>query len=242
MHTVSAASSMRQLNLPIRQAAPRSFDSFVAGPNELALAQLREIAAMRPGASATPVYLWGPAGCGKTHLLQALAAAFGAAGVEVGRFDGSSAPLPWALDDRCGLIIFDGCDDLDAAHQQAAFAQFVDASSRGARVAAAGRVPPVDLPLRDDLRSRLGWGHVLALQPLAEADVRTVLRAEALRRGLQLSDEVTAYVLSHFARDLKSLMTLFNRADDFALSQQRALTVPLMRQLQSEPAPSAVEP
>ncbi len=232
---------MRQLNLPIRRSAPRSFDSFVAGPNGLALAQLREAAAMRPGAVAAPIYLWGPAGCGKTHLLQALAGDFGAGGVAVGRFD-VGVPLPWTLDDRHGLIIFDGCDDFDATHQQAAFAQFVDASSRGALVAAAGRVPPVDLPLRDDLRSRLGWGHVLALQPLAEADLRTVLRAEARSRGLVLSDDVTAYVLSRFARDLKSLLVLLDRADDYALSQQRALTVPLIRQLQLESAPTGVEP
>ncbi|MEO8279441.1 MAG: DnaA/Hda family protein [Ideonella sp.] len=222
---------MRQLNLPISRTAPRSFDSFVAGPNALALAQLRAAAAWRPGAVATPIYLWGPAGSGKSHLLSALGAAMRAVGVETACFEPHS-PLPWMLDDRRGLTVFDDCGDFDAAHQQAAFAQFVDASSRGALVAAAGRVPPVDLPLRDDLRSRFGWGHVLALQPLAEAQVRSVLRAEARRRGLVLSEEVTAYVLTHFARDLKSLVALLDRADDFALSQQRALTVPLIRQMQ----------
>ena len=231
---------MRQLVLPISRTAPRSFDNFVAGPNRLALGQLRVAAQMRPGVMSPPLYLWGPPGSGKTHLLYALAAALGAKGVDAVCFDGGS-PLPWTLDDRCGLIIFDGCDDFDAAHQQAAFAQFVDASSRSALVAAAGRVPPVDLPLRDDLRSRFGWGHVLALQPLSEADVRIVLQAEARRRGLVLSVDVTAYILTHFARDLKSLMALLDRADDFALSQQRALTVPLIRQMQTEAAGAPLE-
>ncbi len=237
--TAAAATNMRQLNLPIGHAAARSFDSFVIGPNELPLAQLREVA-MLAGAAAAPVYLWGPAGCGKSHLLQALVSAWRDRGVDSACFDNSSA-LPWPLDERRGLIVLDGCDDFDAARQQAAFAQFVDASSRGALVAAAGRLPPVDLPLRDDLRSRLGWGHVLALQPLAEADLQIVLRQEARRRGLVLSDEVASYVLSHFARDLKSLMTLLDKADEFALSQQRALTIPLIRQMQLEPSPTAID-
>lgn len=237
MPTVSTASIMRprQLNLPISRAAPAGFDDFIAGPNGLAVAQVRD-AALRHGSApaAPPIYLWGPVGCGKTHLLQALARSMRAAGRGVAHFD-ARTPLPWHLDEA-ELTVFDGCDDFDAERQQAAFARFVDASSRGALVAAAGRVPPIDLPLRDDLRSRLGWGHVLALHPLSEGDVRQVLRNEARRRGLTLPDEVSAYLLTHFSRDLKSLMILLDRADDFALSQQRALTVPLIREMQGDAA------
>ncbi|WP_418316500.1 HdaA/DnaA family protein [Piscinibacter sakaiensis] len=226
---------MRQLTLPIGRTRPPAFDTFVAGPNVLAVAQLLELAA-HPAAAALPlpaVYLWGPAGCGKSHLLGALAGRWQARGAEVGFFD-PQTPLPWPLDERRELVVLDDCDGFDADRQQAAFALFVDAVARGALVAAAGRLPPVDLPLRDDLRSRLGWGDVLALQPLGEADVKTVLDNEARRRGLQLPADVGAYVLSHFARDLKSLMTLLDRADEFALSQQRALTIPLIRQMLQE--------
>ena len=104
----------------------------------------------------------------------------------------------------------------------------------GLKIAAAGRVPPVDLPVREDLRTRLGWGHVFALQPLAEDHVRAVLRREADRRGVFLSDEVMGYLLTRFARDLKHLMALLDRLDGFALSQQRAVTVPLLKRMLSE--------
>ncbi len=233
---------MRQLTLPIARAARCSFESFVAGPNAAAVAQLHEQLMAPPmGQAAPPIYLWGLEGSGKSHLLQAFAGSLQRQGAAVAHFDAQTA-LPWPLDEQRGLIVFDNCELFDADRQQAAFALFVDAVARGARVAAAGRLPPVDLPLRDDLRSRLGWGHVLALQPLAEADVQIVLRKEALRRGLSLSDEVSSYVLSHFARDLKSLMKLLDRADEFALSQQRALTVPLLRQMLLDPLPSEVSP
>jgi HAD superfamily phosphoserine phosphatase-like hydrolase len=67
-------------------------------------------------------------------------------------------------------------------------------------MAAAGRLPPVDLPLREDLRTRLGWGHVFALQPLSEAETRAALRREADRRGIFLSDDVMDHLLTRFAR------------------------------------------
>ena len=83
----------------------------------------------------------------------------------------------------------------------------------------------MDLPLREDLRTRLGWGHVFALQPLAEAEMRAALRREADRRGVFLSDEVMDYLLTRFERNLKPLMAQLDRLDRFSLANQRAITV-----------------
>ena len=102
------------------------------------------------------------------------------------------------------------------------------------QVVAAGRLPPVDLPVREDLRTRLGWGHVFALQPLAESEARAALRREADRRGIFLSDEVMDYLLTRFERDLKHLMRLLDRLDRFALAQQRGVTVPLLKAMLAE--------
>lgn len=218
---------MKQLPLAIAAAPEAAFHNFVVGTNQRLIDALR-------GAREPVFYLWGPSGCGKTHLLHALAAQRAPAG----RF-GAAASLPWAFDAGWSLAVIDDCDQLDAARQQAAFTLFVDAATHGVPVAAAGRVPPVDLPLRDDLRTRLGWGPVFALQPLSEADARAALKHEAGRRGIVLGDEVMSYLLTRFARDLKHLMALLDRIDTFALERQRAVTVPLLRQMlaEEEPAP-----
>jgi DnaA family protein len=92
----------------------------------------------------------------------------------------------------------------------------------------------VDLPLREDLRTRLGWGHVFALQPLSEGETRSALRREADRRGVFLSDEVMGYLLTRFARDLTHLMRLLDRLDEFSLANKRAVTVPLLKQMLAE--------
>jgi DnaA-homolog protein len=219
---------MRQIPLAMGIAPARSFESFVAGANLAPLEHLRQL-----GPRSAPTYLWGPPGSGKSHLLAAAAGAWEARGARVAAF-GPAVALPWRFDEDCGLILLDDCEALDAARQHAAFALCVEATTAGAPWLAAGNVPPVDLPLRDDLRSRLAWGVVFALQPLADAEVRAVLRRAADNRGILLSDEVMDYLLTRFARDLGHLSALLDRLDEFALATQRAVTVPLLRRMLAE--------
>ena len=94
-----------------------------------------------------------------------------------------------------------------------------------------GDVPPADLKLREDLRTRLGGGNVFALQLLSEAELRTVLGQEAQARGVNLSAEVVDYLLRRFSRDLGSLMQLLEHLDRYALQTQRAITIPLVKSM-----------
>ena len=227
---------MRQIPLAIAPEAQADFDNYMPGANDAALAHLRALA--WPSA---PLYLWGPASCGKTHLLRALASRVVAAGQQVAWFD-AAEPSPWALSPAWSLVVVDRCEALDEAAQHAAFAMFEDATAHGVQWAAAGRLPPVDLPVREDLRTRLAWGHVFALQPLADAETRAALRREADRRGIFLSDEVMDYVLTRFDRDLSHLMALLDRLDEFGLARGRRITVPLVRQMFDEEGAAGADP
>ena len=96
---------------------------------------------------------------------------------------------------------------------------------------AAGQVPPADLQLREDLRTRLGWGHIFALQVLGESERRAVLRQQADARGIFLRDEVVDFVLNRFSRDMGSLIQLLDELDRYALQKQRAVTIPLVKSM-----------
>jgi DnaA family protein len=195
---------MRQLPLPISAAAPPSLDNYFAGANTEALEHVRAIA--RGTSKEAVVYLWGETGSGRTHLLCAAARA---------------NPV---------LVTADDVEALDPAAQQALFNAINAAREGGPAVLAAGTAPPAGLALREDLRTRLGWGLVYQLRPLSDSDKLLYLQAEAARRGLGLAEEVARYLLSHLPRDLGSLRGVLDRLDRHALARQRALTLPLVRE------------
>ena len=228
MSTQERSAPMRQIPLAIGPETRPGFDNYVPGGNAAALQHLSALAMPAP-----PVYLWGPPACGKTHLMQALAARCQEQGQRVAWFDAAD-PAPWALEPGWSLVVVDRCECLEPDGQQAAFALFEAAAAHGVQWLAAGRLPPVDLPLREDLRTRLGWGHVFALQPLAEAETRAALRREADRRGIFLSDELMDYLLVRFPRDLGHLMAALDGLDRFGLAKGRRITVPLLRQMLAE--------
>jgi DnaA family protein len=84
--------------------------------------------------------------------------------------------------------------------------------------------------LREDLRSRLGWGLVYQLHPLADAEKAEALRVHAAARGLAVGDEVIDYLLTHLPRDMRTLAAALDALDGFALAHKRPMTVSLARQ------------
>ena len=224
---------MKQIALDIGLATAPAFSNFFAGPNDAAVKHL-ELWSGNALRSPVPTYLWGDPGSGKTHLLKAAVGVLQQHGARVGWLDASVMEPP-EFNDAWSAVVLDECHLYTAVQQQAAFNWFVNAVSspdghpRG--VLAAGSVPPADLVLRDDLRSRLGWGHVYQLHALSEPERRAVLRKQADARGIFLSDEVINFVLSRFSRDLSSLMQLLDQLDGYALQTQRAITVPLVKSM-----------
>lgn len=192
----------RQLALPLSAPPAPTLENFVPGANGELLERLRELAAGRLREAV--IYLWGAAGCGRSHLLAASA--------------------------RPGVTLADDVEALDAAGQQGLFNAINRAREDGGTVLAAGAAPPAQLALREDLRSRLGWGLVYEVKPLTDAERAVYLRAEAARRGLRLADEVVWYLLTHVRRDMPSLRALLEQLDRASLEQHRPVTLPLVRQ------------
>jgi DnaA family protein len=208
-----------------------SLANFCPGPNVAALSHLMLWLGQPASAarrSPVPIYLWGGSGSGKSHLLLALRTHLQSQGDQVGWLD-ASIQTPVEFDPAWTAVMMDDAHAFNADQQQTAFNWFVNAQTQQIAVLAAGALPPADLKLRDDLRTRLGWGHVFALHALSESERREVLRASAQSRGLALSDEVMDFMLTRFSRDLGNLMSLLNLMDGYALQTQRAITIPLIK-------------
>ena len=224
---------MKQIALDIGLASGPTLHNFLAGPNKEALHHM-QLWAGSDKRSPVPTYVWGESGSGKTHLLRAVQTALLDQGQTVGWLD-AGVSEPHGFDDAWRVVIMDDVHLYSAVQQQAAFNWFVNATtpSDGQQrwVLAAGHVPPSDLALREDLRTRLGWGHIFQLQVLNEAERRAVLRQQADERGVFLSDDVMDFMLSRFSRDLSSLIQLLDQLDRYALQTQRAITIPLVKSM-----------
>jgi DnaA-homolog protein len=222
---------MKQIALDIGLACGPTLASFFPGPNEAVVKHL-SLWVGSPGAAATrspvPSYLWGAPGSGKTHLLKAVREALREQGAVVGWMDATLLEPP-PFNEAWAAVLLDDVHLYTAVQQHAAFNWFVNAQSMQRGVLGAGDVPPADLKLRDDLRTRLGWGHVYGVQLLSEPERRAVLRQSADARGVFLSDEVMDFMLTRFSRDLGSLMELLGLMDGYALQTKRAITVPLIK-------------
>lgn len=209
----------QQLILDLGAPPAPTLDNFVVGDNVALVATLRRINL----ANDSPhdfsnaidleyrfIYLWGDSGVGKSHLLRALA-----------RPQGTHS-LIRTLDD---------VDRLDSAGQQAAFTQWIETQSAPNRgLVIAGRWPPRDLKLREDLRTRIGSALVFKVQPPADADKLAALQAASWHRGFKLHDEIAQKLLDLLPRDLGSLGAAIAALDRFSLERKRAITLPLLRE------------
>jgi DnaA family protein len=216
-----------QLTFDLADAPPAAFENFVAGRNAEAVDTLARLA--RHDARETGLVVWGAVGGGKTHLLKAAIAL----AREHGR-DAIFVADPSCVDDvPGGPDPFVAVDDVDRADEEAQgrlFTLYNSLAARGGQVVVAASVPPATMPLRDDLRTRLGWGLVIEIVPLADADKPAALEAFAQARGFRLAPDAIAYLLAHGRRDMASLVRTLTALDRHSLALKRPITVPLIRE------------
>jgi DnaA family protein len=215
---------MEQLTFELAAPEPPSFANFVAGRNAEVLAKLRQLACGEGRESV--VLLWGMQGSGRTHLLRATIAA----ATRPARLDEAAATASAEPPAAEALVAVDDVDQADAAAQARLFTLYNRLQETGGQLLVAASTPPASLPLRDDLRSRLGWGLAYEVLPLADADKPQALVRYARERGFALSDDVIAYLLAHGRRDMATLIATLAALDRHSLALRRPVTVPLLRE------------
>jgi len=222
------AQAARQLLLNLRDDPPPSLDNFIVGANVQALQALRTCAAGRA------MYLWGPPGVGRSHLLRAVAS-----GPRAQYVDAMTAAdvLHRLIRDEAMAFTCVAVDDVHLLQAEAQAALFALYNRWRARVAtpqafcliAAGDRAPLALSLREDLRTRLGWDLVLRLQALSDHDRTQVLQTRAAQRDLALAPEIVQWLLTHHSRDMRHLCALMDALDRHSLQTLKPITLPLLK-------------
>ena len=222
-----------QLPLALRYPPDQRFETYIGAPDG-ALAQLQAIAAE---GGRDWLYLAGPAGVGKTHLMLATCAAAESAGRRVAflPLQAAAGRLGDALQALEGndLVALDGLEAIAGRREDevALFDAHNRARATGACLLYAARGNPAELALSlPDLRSRLSQCARVVLEPLDDDGRRAVLSQRAQRRGLVLEAAALDWLLKRAGRDLSGLTALLDRLDRASLAAQRRLTVPFLRQ------------
>lgn len=222
---------MQQLPLRVRLRDTARFTSFVPGSNEEAFALL----CLGWEHAPRVLWLWGRAGTGKSHLLQAACADTGERGGTAAYFDLATAPEPAVLDgcedfDRVCLDNFDAVAP-DPAWNAAIFRLHTLLQDGRGRLVIASTAPPASLAVAlPDLRSRLLAASVHQLHELDESGQLAALQLRATRRGLDLSEDAALYLVHRLPRDLHSLFAVLDQLDEASLVAQRRLTIPFLRE------------
>jgi DnaA family protein len=213
---------MNQLLLDITPHWWPTFDNFVAGRNQELLSVLHH--ALAGGDTERCVYLWGAAGSGKSHLLQACVSA-----AQNSHQDAIYAQ--GCVPQRAEVVALDDVESLGDEAQIALFNLYNRIRDRGGMLLVSGRGPLSQLSLRPDLRTRLGWGLVYQLHGLSDDERAQALIRHAQHKGFALPSEVTQYLLRHGRRDLPSLLAVLDALDEHSLRLHRAPSVPLLKEV-----------
>ncbi|MGB5132731.1 MAG: DnaA regulatory inactivator Hda [Steroidobacteraceae bacterium] len=228
---------MQQLPLGVQLGVSMRFETYHEGANGAALAGLRQLA-RETGRSSSALWVHGPAGVGKTHLLQACCAFAGQRGLTSAYLplQASKDLVPGLLAglERVDLVALDDVDAIagHAAWEQALFTLYNELMEQGGRLACSAQLPPAGVAFNlPDLASRLSACVVHRLQPITERDQGPALRRRAEHRGLELPDETLSYLTRRAPRDFATLCRLLDELDTEALAAQRRLTVPFVRQV-----------
>jgi DnaA family protein len=214
---------MTQLLLGIAPPWQPTLDNFVIGRNMELHSALRHALASTGGERG--FYLWGEAVSGKSHLLQAVVARATTLGQSAVY---ARAVVPQAAQ----VVAVDDVDSLEESAQISLFELYNRMRENGGLLLVSGQAAPAHLNLRDDLRTRLGWGMVYQVHGLNDEEKSRALHAHAAARGFELPAEVTNYLLRHGRRDMPYLLGILDELDEHCLRlKKRAASVPLLKEV-----------
>jgi DnaA regulatory inactivator Hda len=208
-------------------------DFIVAPPNQAAVAWVDSW----PDWPAPALVVYGPPGCGKSHLASVWQAQAGARRVML-PLPESSDPLQ-ALGDASAVVIEDVERWIGAADaQRQLFHLYNMMAERRGHMMLTARQAPAQWPMTlADLRSRMAAAPAVAIEPPDEDLVAALLLKLFADRQLKVGDEVLTFLLARMDRSFDAARRLVAALDDAALHARRNVTVPLASEVLREVGP-----
>lgn len=215
-----------QIPFELFDAEPPSFANFLVGCNEELVTHLYERSQQYQLSGVTSI--WSGQSVGKTHLLKSFVYEINALkNRAIGL--GANEAFPESPFVSATVVAIDDADRLNEAQQAWAFNAFNHVVAAGGIFLTTGSSAPLHWPIRDDLRTRLASGLIFELHAAPQDELPNLIAAYAQQRGITLSEEVLAYVLTRTQRNIAALCQTISGIDRLSLSLKRPITVALVR-------------
>jgi len=188
------------------------------------------------------LYIYGPEGSGKTHLLTALANTIGgkyfsfrdADALYCGDYHTEGPSRLADLFAESSALILDDLHLLpDNQEVRVELWELFNAFyTSGRKIGIAGLTPPKELPHLDGhLTSRLLWGLVARMDVSDDESRRMILKKLAEDRQMSLPDEVIDQMLLRVRRDIPSLVYALETINRFAIATKRKIGLRLAKEV-----------
>ncbi len=220
-----------------------TFDSFIVGGcNRLAYAAALGVA-QNPGQSYNPLFIYGGAGLGKTHLLQAMGNMAQASKLQVLYASGEQFTNDFIHAIRVqktdefrnkyrsvDMLMIDDIQFIGGKEQteESFFHTFNELHNSNRQIVITSDRPPKSMPLLEDrLRSRFEWGLIADIQPPGLETRLAILQAKAEQTGAELSSDVLEFIAQQIKKNIRELEGGLNRVIAYARLLRSEVTAEL---------------
>lgn len=217
----------RQLAFDLGERAALGRDDFLVAPaNAAAVAWID----LWPQWAAPTLAVFGPPGCGKTHLSAVFRSRSGAKLLTPAELSAMSIGELTAAADAVVVDLGHQSALADGAQEQALFHLMNLVGERRGSLLLVAREAPARWPVAlADLKSRLGAAPAVGIAPPDDALIAALLIKLFADRQLRVGEDVVRYLAERIERSFEATRSIVARLDAAALSGQRNITVPFAR-------------
>lgn len=220
--------NLRQIPLDLRHRPAMGRGDFLIAPNNQdAVAWID----LWPEWPAPALILYGPVASGKSHLAAVWQELTGAAYIAAEDIDDASVEM---LVEKAPHLIIEDADDMigDVKREKGLFHLYNVFKEQKRSLLLTLKEPPVRRSfIVADLASRLRAAPAVAIREPDDVLLGAILVKLFNDRQLKVGEDVIRYILPRMERSFEFAGELVRRADERALIEKRAVSVPLIREI-----------